>query len=257
MLSPFISEPLPSSKSFSDRRPSGLKATKIPKSLRTAVPSSEKPFTNVTTPVVSDRKNGFTTSISTFAPSDTTQPGSTVQPSRTAQSGNCMTPREWIIPGWYTEASRKPGVNREALVRLSAINEHTQRYRDAIDEESREKARDLIRDDLHVYEHMLVDESLIKTAKLLDKQHGLPALLAFQEPDIRADAWALASKWRRHDFTPDIMRGILDGKKEGKGGKSRFVARLDPDFEHRLRADFFGEGDLAVSHRPQTMKRDN
>lgn len=162
-------------------------------------------------------------------------------------------PAKFDLPEWHRVLQVGPRslCSRETLARLMQIRDRMDKCAaPGATANSREQQFQLIRTDIHVYEYSDVDEVLIKKSKLLEYMYGLPRLFSAVPGgvpypfDISADAEALYNKWRRHDFDPDLMRGIDYRKKKGKNDKSRVGSALIPDYPNRIRAGEFGDNDL-------------
>ncbi|KAL1954590.1 hypothetical protein VTO42DRAFT_885 [Malbranchea cinnamomea] len=106
-----------------------------------------------------------------------------------------------------------------------------------------------IRERLHMIQFSSTPaESEHVLTKFLDDRTGLPAIVNSRVApwDIKLDAEMLLIRWKRGDVTPDLDRGLLVRRTEGKdangpGGVSRSI---DPQFAFRRQSGFIGEGHL-------------
>lgn len=148
------------------------------------------------------------------------------------------------LPSWYADVrinkSTKSRLDRSMVAMLNTV-------RDVIGDLGKPSAvgpnRDVLwgklRDQVHRVSHQNVDESLVKVCKLLES-NGLPRIFVqrlggtFSDCpyDISADARELFLKWCRHEFDPDILRGIKHSN-----------WTILPDYPS-LNCNYFGEGDL-------------
>ena len=60
-------------------------------------------------------------------------------------------------------------------------------------------------------------------------------------PDLRADALQLYNRWCHQIFTVDLLRGILTTR-----SSHRNTDTIDPKWPHKRKADYYGEGELAM-----------
>ncbi|KAF1954483.1 hypothetical protein CC80DRAFT_417430 [Byssothecium circinans] len=101
-----------------------------------------------------------------------------------------------------------------------------------------------LRNHIHKAEILLyVDRYLVRKAKMLDVEYGLPRVFASSKVafpwDLKADAWQLYNRWYAQIFEVDLLRGI-----KARQGTDRNADAIDPAWPGRVKANYYGEGNL-------------
>ena len=141
-------------------------------------------------------------------------------------------------PSWYVEMKTKSGQRkpetgrRELLERVKQICRHIQDCQGNSAEAFNE---------MRLYLHTMafqggINESILKDAKMLDNDRGLPQIMDNDifPSDIKADAEELYNKWSLKDFNIDLLRNIK------RGSKSSHIE----DKDAKKPANIFGDNDL-------------
>lgn len=97
-------------------------------------------------------------------------------------------------------------------------------------------SRNELRSRLHELEHYPVTGLAIYDSGILETKRGLPSVYLSKDDsrfssDIKNIAKRLARRWHKHDFDPDIYRGII----------TMGSWRLNPGYQYRVRADVFDD----------------
>ncbi|KAL9092617.1 MAG: hypothetical protein Q9165_004421 [Trypethelium subeluteriae] len=157
----------------------------------------------------------------------------------TSKSSSFREPPEWYV-GTKTKSGQvraQPG-RRELLERLKQIRPLVSKCRDRSP-----GAFDRIREYLHdMASEYGIDEGILKDAKMLDNESGLPQVIdvSFFPFDVKADAEELYNKWCKRDFDVNIFRGIEFGRRQkGNHGADSFKEGYS-----KKGADVFGDNDL-------------
>ncbi|KAF2236150.1 hypothetical protein EV356DRAFT_86905 [Viridothelium virens] len=159
--------------------------------------------------------------------------------SSTSRSSSSREPPDWYV-GTKTksgQARAQPG-RRELLERLKQIRPLIAKCR-----EKSPEAFNRMREYLHdmAFEYG-IDEGILKDAKMLDNESGLPQVfdVDFFPFDVKADAEELYIKWCKRDFDVNLFRGIEFGRRQkGNHGADSFKE----DYSKKG-ADIFGDNDL-------------
>ncbi|TKA81906.1 hypothetical protein B0A49_00139 [Cryomyces minteri] len=210
-------------------------------------PARTAPVTNVARPSTSAPR--------AFPTPRTSAVANTAQPPPPASKG-IPAPTTRQPPDWYL--SMKASNARDK--RTSDVSTRLVRVRDHI--KSCKTAQNLpplfnsIRLELHVLPFLEVTATMLRNARLLFNDDGLPQLFddAFsngvQYPwDIKADAQELYQKWACQDFDTNLLRGIRMGKPKSKNTKyaapaDRSSDAIEPGYPGRVPANYFGHGTL-------------
>ncbi|KAJ4292646.1 hypothetical protein N0V90_009309 [Kalmusia sp. IMI 367209] len=160
-------------------------------------------------------------------------------------------------PKWYTVVSSRdlkelqkiPKRHQDENQAVTALRALTDCIRDCEKATSDHPLKSLfitLRDHIHKAEIMLkVNAVVLYKAKILVVEIGLPRIFTTNKVnyplDLKADAWQLYSRWYMGNFQVDIMRGI-----QTKRTKDRTTDCIDPDYEHKLSYQFYGEGHLVL-----------
>jgi hypothetical protein len=173
------------------------------------------------------------------------------------------------LPDWYTKINMKSlamknldsrGASKKALDCLAALKALkgyiTTCERPNTPEKQLAESFQMLRHKVHQAEITLaVDKFVLRKNRMLEEDTGLPRIFLSKKAkfpwDLQADAWQLYLRWHNEIFEVDILRGIKLATNGGKdankrNNETRSSDTLDPNWKGRVRANYYGAGDLVL-----------